>query len=506
MASKQELVLMALAVKQGILNKDQVQTCMDLQNVLEQNGQSLPLVQIALKKKFLTPEQVDALSGKAPAASVDIPQDDHISLEQASRIPIFDVHEEIGQGGMATVFLATDKETKQRCALKVLFPKHTTNKVFVERFLREGKLLKEFECENIAQGYRYGVVGKDSAAPLYFMSMEYIEGRSIQDMLDKEGPFPETKAIYAITEAARGLAYMQERGYVHRDVKPDNVMWNNDGRVMLVDLGFSTPIRADLKGQYLDETCGTVQYISPEQAKGQADLDIRADIYSMGATLYHMVMGKLPFGGNDSMEIMAKQVMENLDAAMLKGGKISMHMHYFIEKMMAKDRDIRYQSAREIVDDIGEVLSGAADLQYNPQEDPGNPFTLLGKSVPISSGRLTKAPGMSGRMSPSPNTSVRMRPSGESVKTGIPKGNTAVIRKPLAGTGASNRAPAPNGTQAPGSATVKNVTPTPQHRPGSNTSQIQKAAIKPGASVRMPQSPTKAPPTQIRLPEKRKPN
>ena len=160
---------------------------------------------------------------------------------------------------MATVFLATDKETKQRCALKVLFPKHTTNKVFVERFLREGKLLKEFECENIAQGYRYGVVGKDSAAPLYFMSMEYIEGRSIQDMLDKEGPFPETKAIYAITEAARGLAYMQERGYVHRDVKPDNVMWSNDGRVMLVDLGFSTPIRADLKGQYLDETCGTVQ-------------------------------------------------------------------------------------------------------------------------------------------------------------------------------------------------------------------------------------------------------
>ena len=506
MASKQELVLMALAVKQGILNKDQVQTCMDLQNVLEQNGQSLPLVQIALKKKFLTPEQVDALSGKAPAASVDIPQDDHISIEQASRIPIFDVHEEIGQGGMATVFLATDKETKQRCALKVLFPKHTTNKVFVERFLREGKLLKEFECENIAQGYRYGVVGKDSAAPLYFMSMEYIEGRSIQDMLDKEGPFPETKAIYAITEAARGLAYMQERGYVHRDVKPDNVMWNNDGRVMLVDLGFSTPIRADLKGQYLDETCGTVQYISPEQAKGQADLDIRADIYSMGATLYHMVMGKLPFGGNDSMEIMAKQVMENLDAAMLKGGKISMHMHYFIEKMMAKDRDIRYQSAREIVDDIGEVLSGAADLQYNPQEDPGNPFTLLGKSVPISSGRLTKAPGMSGRMSPSPNTSVRMRPSGESVKTGLPKGNTAVIRKPLPGNGASNRAPAPNATQAPGTATVKNATPTPQQKPGSNTSQIQKAAIKPGASVRMPQSPTKAPPTQIRLPEKRKPN
>lgn len=497
MASKQELVLMALAVKQGILNKEQVQTCMDLQAVLEQNGQSLPLVQIALKKKFLTQEQVDALSGKS-APTVDVPQDDKVLLEQARRIPIFDVHEEIGQGGMASVFLATDKESGRQCALKVLFPKHTSNPVFVERFLREGRLLKEFECENIAKGYRFGVVGKGSPIPLYFMSMEYIEGQSIQDLLDKEGMFTETKAIYVITEAARGLAYMQEHGYVHRDVKPDNIMWNNDGRVMLVDLGFSTPIRADLKGQYLDETCGTVQYISPEQAKGQADLDIRADIYSLGATLYHMVMGKLPFGGNDSMEIMAKQVMENLDAATLKGGKISIHMQYFIEKMMAKDRDIRYQSAREIVDDIGEVLSGAADLQYNPAEDPSNPFSLLGKPVPISSARMAKVPGVSGRMAPSPNTSVRMRPTGESVRQAPPmtKGNTTSIRKPIPQSG-SVRMPAPQGSPTP--------PPDAQKKPGSNTSQIAKPALKPGASVRLPQSPGKPAPTQIRLPEKRKP-
>jgi len=501
MASKQELVLMALAVKQGILTKEQVQTCMDLQAVLETNGQNLPLVQIALKKKFLVQEQVDALTGKpaavAAAAAVDIPEDDKVFIDQARKIPIFDVHEEIGQGGMATVFLANDKETGAECALKVLFPKHTTNKVFVERFLREGKLLKEFECENIAKGFRFGVVGKGSPVPLYFMSMEYIQGQSIQEQLDKEGPFPETKAIYVITEAAKALAYMQENGYVHRDVKPDNIMWNNDGRVMLVDLGFSTPIRGDLKGQYLDETCGTVQYISPEQAKGQADLDIRADIYSLGATLYHMVMGKLPFGGNDSMEIMAKQVMENLDAQTLKGGKISMHMHYFIEKMMAKDRDIRYQSAREIVDDITDVLKGAADLQYSPQADPNNPFTNFGGSA-MSSGRMSKAPNASGKFSPSPNTSVRMRPTGESVKLQPTKGNTTSIRKPIPA-GGSTRISAPTHPGAP-------QTPPPeQKKPGTNTSQIAKPVLRPGASVRMPVTPGKAAPTQIRLPEKRKP-
>ena len=483
MANKQEMLLMALAVKQGLLQKEQVQECMDLQAALqEQKNIDLPLIQIAMKKKYLTEEQASNLAG----GSMDIPGvGDHVSVDDAARIHIFDIHKEIGQGGMATVFLATHKQTKRKCALKVLFPKHTKNAKFVERFIREGRLLKEFECESIAKGYEYGKAGKEN--PLYFMSMEYIDGPSIQDLLDRDGPFDEQKAIYVITEAAKGLAYMQERGVVHRDVKPDNIMWATDGRVMLVDLGFATMIRKDLAGQYEDETCGTVQYISPEQAKGMADLDIRADIYSLGATLYHMVVGELPFTGKDSMEVMAKQVMEGLDALKLKGGKISVHMHYFIEKMMSKDRDFRYQTAREVVEDVTEVLEGAADLQYNPASDTSSPFNFALGNDPHASQRITKVGHSTGKFQPlSQGSSGRMKPNGTSVRlpgqsTRSGGSNSTGVRKAIP----------PNGT---GTSTRKPVTPG-----GSNTSSVRKPITKPGSSVRMPTN------KSVKLPPVKKP-
>ncbi|MCL4731567.1 MAG: hypothetical protein KJ044_14165 [Planctomycetes bacterium] len=214
-----------------------------------------------------------------------------------------------------------------------------------------------------------------------------------------------------------------------------------------------------------------MQYISPEQARGMADLDIRADIYSLGATLYHMVIGELPFTGKDSMEVMAKQVMEGLNQHTLKGGKISVHMHYFIEKMMSKERDFRYQTAREVVDDVTEVLQGAADLQYNPENDPTSPF-MLGN--PSSTQRL--AGHSTGKFAPVRNSSTRMAPVG---------GPAGSVRKPPV-TGA-----------------------------GSNTSSIRKPPIKPGTSVRLPNAGTSvrlpgAPPTNpgqksVRLPTPRKP-
>ncbi|MCC6465422.1 MAG: serine/threonine protein kinase [Planctomycetes bacterium] len=494
MPSKQEMMLMALAVKQGLIQKEQVQECLDLQAALkEAKGVDMPVVQIALKKKYLTPEQAANLGGGA----VDIPGvGDSVSIDEARRIPIFEFERDVGAGGMAQVFLARNRNTGKKCAVKILYPKHTTNRKFVERFIREGRLLKEFDCPCIAKGQDYGVVDKDGPHPLYFMSMEFVDGPSIQDLLDRDGPFDEQKSIYVITEAAKGLAYMQERGVVHRDVKPDNIMWANDGRVLLVDLGFAAPIRKDLAGQYEDETCGTVQYISPEQAKGQADLDIRADIYSLGATLYHMVVGETPFTGKDSMEVMAKQVMEGLDAMKLKGGKTSVHMHYFIEKMMSKDRDFRYQSAREVVDDVTEVLQGAADLQYDPGKDPNSPFVLSGGRGG-STGRFSPVGHSTGRFAPikgSGNTSIRTRPAADSSKS--PAANSTSIRKPVvAPQKSTNRVTAP---PAPAAAPAPPpVTPAPPP-----VAPAPPAA--PGTSVRMPGAPAPGSGKSVRLPIPRK--
>jgi len=378
MASKSEVLLMALAHKRGMIEGKMVQLCMDEQKKLAAEGRDSRLEDLVIARGFMTPAQIKELRD-ATGPSMPVP----VTLEEAARIPIYEIYEQIGTGGMATVFYGVHRESGEARAIKVLYKEHNSNQQFVERFLREGKLLKDFDHPNIAQGYEYGSVGRKQGDPLYFMGMEYIQGESLQEMLDRDGPFSEQKAPRAITEASKGLAYMQGTGVVHRDIKPENIMWANDGRILLVDLGFAKSISADGQAEYEDETCGTVQYISPEQAKGKADLDIRADIYSLGATLYHLVIGKLPFSGKDSMEVMAAQVMSTLDTAQTKSGKISIHMQYFIEKMMAKERDIRYQSAQEIVDDIAQVLSGAADLVYDASETEasGGPFANLANAA-----------------------------------------------------------------------------------------------------------------------------
>jgi serine/threonine protein kinase len=415
LASKSELLLMAVAVKRGLLTQETASAAIDEQKARAAAGSEIDLIDLLIAKGLLQPKDVAELAAIVGALE-NRPRG--IPIEEARRIPIYDIREKIGEGGMATVFRAVHRETGQWRAVKVLFKEHLSNKQFVERFIREGKLLKQFDCPNIARGYEYGRAGKE----LYFMGMELVEGSSLQDILDKEGPFTEQKAIHCITEAARALAYMQSQGIVHRDIKPDNIMWNADGRVMLIDLGFAKPIAGDgATDDYEAETCGTVQYISPEQAKGKADVDIRADIYSLGATLYHLVIGQTPFTGKDSTEVMAKQVMENLDAHKLKGGRISMHMHYFIEKMMAKDRDIRYQSAADVVGDIEAVLAGAADLQYNPDDDETveDPFANMSRRMGAISARALPArsvrmpmPGSSARLAPAPGAaSGRLAPS-----------------------------------------------------------------------------------------------
>jgi serine/threonine-protein kinase len=115
-----------------------------------------------------------------------------------------------------------------------------------------------------------------------------------------------------------------------------------------------------------DTTVGTVAYISPEQARGESDLDVRSDIYSLGATLYQLVVGELPFAGHDNHEVLAAQILASLSSEVLKSRRISPHMHYFIEKMMAKEREVRYQSPTELIADIEQQIHGKKTLDFDP--------------------------------------------------------------------------------------------------------------------------------------------
>ncbi len=287
-------------------------------------------------------------------------------------IPGIRISGKLGVGGTATVFLADDVRNRRKVALKIIHPSLARDPKALGRFQREAKLLVQFDHPNIVKGYSHGMMG-----PLAYFLMEHLDGESAQEVLEREKRFTEARALEIILEIARAIEYMQTQGIVHRDIKPGNIYIMKDGGVKVLDLGFAQPMGADAAAGEEETTSGTVQYMSPEQARGQRDLDVRADIYSLGATLYHMVMGELPFSGGDSLEVMAKQVMEALNSSEIKNRRISRHMNYFIERMMSKDKDLRYATPKELIDDITEQIEGFRSLEFHPDEDKGQDSALM---------------------------------------------------------------------------------------------------------------------------------
>jgi serine/threonine-protein kinase len=268
---------------------------------------------------------------------------------------------------MATVFLA-EEAGGRLAALKILHVKKAADARAVAGFRREAELMIKFDSPAIVRGYASGT----SPQGLHWLALEYMDGETIQEAIDRDGRLQEGAALDVILAAARGVEYLSRQRLIHRDIKPANLMNNSRGEVKLLDLGFALPMGAE--GARLEKeghTSGTVHYMAPEQAQGRtSELDVRTDIYSLGATLYHMVVGKVPFSGKDSLEVMTKQVRAALSSTELKGGAISQHMHYFIERMMSKDKDFRYAGAAEMIADIQEQREGFESMQFDPEPKP----------------------------------------------------------------------------------------------------------------------------------------
>lgn len=289
-------------------------------------------------------------------------------------IPGYEIQERVGSGATAEVYRAADLKAGRTVAVKVLHRELAIDVIGRTRFLREAKLLLELEHENIVKGFRLAKTRPPDVPPgpegdLYFFVMEFIDGATLLELISRKKTFPEDTALFIVLQAARGLEYMKSRSVVHKDIKPGNIMITRENRVKLIDLGFASSA-SEGEEMRKDSTLGTVQYISPEQAQGLKNLDSRADIYSLGVTLYHLVVGQLPFTGSDDSEILRKQIVESLSSPALKNRSISPHMHYFIEKMMAKEREIRYQDPRELIGDIERTIRGKKTLEFHPNATP----------------------------------------------------------------------------------------------------------------------------------------
>jgi serine/threonine protein kinase len=320
----------------------------------------------------------------------------------AEPIPGIKISGKLGVGGTATVFLAEDTRNNRKVALKIMHPSLAKDEKAVRRFQREATLLVEFNHPNLVKGYSQGTMG-----PLPYLVMECLDGESAQETLDREKSFPEARSLEIIQEAAKAIDYMQSKKIIHRDIKPGNIYLLRDGKVKVIDLGFAQEMGTSAGEE--ETTSGTVQYMSPEQARGSADLDVRADIYSLGATLYHMVMGETPFSGTDSVEVMAKQVMEALSSSGMKNKRISKHMHYFIERMMSKDKDLRYSTPRELADDINEQIDGFRSLEYRPDGRESQESSITRAMGRASDTGKIERPGTR-RLQPAPPTTRRLQP------------------------------------------------------------------------------------------------
>ncbi|MGD2134649.1 MAG: protein kinase [Gemmatimonadales bacterium] len=253
----------------------------------------------------------------------------------------WDVEKELGRGGMAIVYKARDKQLDRDVAIKILPFSLAFDKEFVERFQREARTAGKLEHPHIIPIYRVGKSGR----VIYFV-MKFLRGSSLSDLLEEQGPMQPQEIRRLLIETAKALGYAHKNGIVHRDIKPDNIMFDEAGNAVLTDFGIAkaaTGTRLTGTGMSI----GTPHYMSPEQARAQ-QLDGRSDIYSLGVVAYQCLTGHVPFDGEDAFSIGYKHIMEELPVPQLETAE-QRRLFGVINRMMAKDPGERFQSAEELV-------------------------------------------------------------------------------------------------------------------------------------------------------------
>ncbi|WP_439624632.1 WD40 repeat domain-containing serine/threonine protein kinase [Gemmata sp.] len=286
------------------------------------------------------------------------------------RLGPYRILDQIGSGGMGQVFLAEHAHMRRRVAVKVLPLRLATDKAMVERFYREARAVAALDHPNIVRAHDVGC-----HRGTHYLVLEYIEGRSLADRLAAGGPLPVGLACAYVVQAAAGLKHAHDKGLAHRDIKPGNILVDRDGVVKILDMGLARFFEdeRDRITRDLDagSVMGTADYVAPEQLTDSAAADHRADIYSLGATFYHLLTGRPPFDGTTTAKLLAHQVRPVAPAHVVRP-EVPPAVSAVIERMMAKAPADRYQTVGEVVTEllpyVGTVTDadGAATVRLPP--------------------------------------------------------------------------------------------------------------------------------------------
>jgi serine/threonine-protein kinase len=335
-----------LVLDMGLASTNEVEFCREQQKQASDPNQR-SLADLLVEHSFITVNQAKRIRTQ-------------LDERRKGQFPGYEFICKVGKGAMATVYKARQLSLDRIVAVKVMPRKMNDNAEFVERFYKEGRAAAKLSHNNIVQAIDVGA----SPDGLHYFVMEFVEGKTLYDMMlpppaGDGHKFSEHETLDVCIQMADALAHAHLRGLIHRDVKPKNILLTPGGVAKLTDLGLARA-QDDVAAAQSEagKAYGTPYYISPEQIRGDLDIDFRADIYSLGATMYHLVTGRPPFEADTPSAVMHKHLKTPLTPPDHINAELSAGISEIIEVSMAKNREERYQSTEDMLEDLRLVRSG----------------------------------------------------------------------------------------------------------------------------------------------------